>query len=89
MALLFQRRPGENAIIGGQRGAIGKLGFRLQFECDGTLVGRQIRAGGHQAIVGIRLILRAHHQAVVDERLDALGGITLENKRIEAVERIA
>ena len=85
-AVIAQQLPGKNHIVGGHWDAVGKASRRIEGESDvaARLVG--LDRARQQAVEGERLVIATRHQAFEDVAADRLGGETLDDERIEAVE---
>src|SRR5690606_20563360 len=84
---------GQNAIgkfnVFGSNGlAILKTGLLPQIENDVASVVRNLDAFSNQSVLGKRLVIRGHHQGVVDVGIDARSGYTPYDVRVKAVKTV-
>src|SRR5215831_11437104 len=86
MPFLLEHLQRKHHIMCRERTAIVKRNSASQKETICQPVGRYLHPPRSKAVHGIRLVIGARHQACEGE-LHSLGGITLENKAIEGVER--
>ena len=88
MALLLEDVEAEDHVGRGHWRAIGEPGFGAHAEGDGAAVRGKLRRVRDEAVDGVRLVHVARHQGV-EQQVKALGGITLQDEVVEAVEGIA
>ena len=86
-AVVAQKLPREHHVLGGDRRAVGEMRRRIEREGDVTprLVG--LDGPRQQSIERERFVIAARHQALDHKAADRLHGETLDDERIEAVER--
>ena len=85
-AVIAQQLPGKDHIVGGHRHAVGKARRRIEGESDVAARVVGLDRARQQAVEGERLVIATRHQAFEDVAADRLGGETLDDERIEAVE---
>jgi hypothetical protein len=86
LALGLQHLEGEEHVVGGNRGAVGKLCALVDLEGELRALLVELDARGEQAIGGEGLVGRAHQQALLDVARHRIGRDAEHDERIQAVE---
>src|SRR5690606_23683315 len=83
-----QKAIGKFNVFGSNGLAILKTGLLPQIENDVASVVRNLDAFSNQSVLGKRLVIRGHHQGVVDVGIDARSGYTPYDVRVKTVKTV-